>query len=74
MEAMREKDAFSKHALVTGSKFDLGDGKSVAKMERTIHVRIWKIAKPFGIFLGDLCGGKASEVRNGWSINLEKMF
>jgi hypothetical protein len=74
MEAMGEKNALAKHALVTCGKFDLGDGESVAKMESAIHIRIWKVAKPFRIFLCDLCGREAIEVRNGWSVDLEEMF
>jgi len=74
VKAMGEKNALSEHALVTCSELDLGDGETVAKVERSIHVRKWKIAKPFGILLGDLCGRKGSKIRWGRSVDFEKMF
>jgi hypothetical protein len=58
MEAMGEEDALAKHTLISCGKLDLRDCKSMTKVERTIHVRIWEVAKPFRIFLCDFCGRK----------------
>jgi hypothetical protein len=36
----------------------------VSKVERAIHVRIWKVAEPFWMILGDFCFGKTNKFRS----------
>ena len=62
MEAMREQDALSKHALVSSSKLDFRDGESMAEMQRTVHVGVGKVSEPLWVFLLDLFWGETTEL------------
>jgi len=74
VESMRKQNPFAQHSLVTRRELDFRDGKSMAQMQTTVHIRIGKVSKPFGVFLLDLFRGKASDVGCWWSIDLKELF
>lgn len=54
METHWEQRSLSQHSLITSRKLNLGDRECVAKMERSVHVRVWKRSKPFRLLLVEL--------------------
>ena len=49
MKTVGEEHAFTQQALISGIEFNLGDRKSVSKMQATVHVREREVSKPFGV-------------------------
>lgn len=43
----------------------------MSEVQRAIHVRVWKVAEPFGVFFFDLGRGKAFGLFESGSIDLE---
>lgn len=56
MKPMREQDSLAQHPLIPCRELDFGDGESVTEMERTIHVGVREVPKPFGKLLLDFSG------------------
>ena len=50
MESVREQHSLAQHSLVSGSKFDFGDRKSMAQVQTSVHVRERKVSEPFRVF------------------------
>ena len=74
MHSMRKQYTLAQQSLISGSKFDFGDGKSVPQMQRTIHIWVRKVAKPLGVLLPDLGRGQTVQLVGRWSIDLEETF
>ena len=58
VEAMGEEGAFTKEPLITSRELDLGDGESMTKVQRSIHVGKWEASKPLWVPYVDLGGGQ----------------
>jgi hypothetical protein len=54
MERHGKESTLAEHAFKAGVELDLGDGKRMAQMERTVHIRIRKCAHPLGLLLSNL--------------------
>ena len=54
MESKREQSPLSKHALVSSSELDLGDGESVTEVETSIGVRVRNHAEELRVLLSEL--------------------
>src|SRR5687767_419733 len=71
MEAMGEQNPLAQHPLVTSSKFNLGNRKGMSEMQASVHVWVWKVSEPLGVFLLDLFLGEASEFLGRGCIDLK---
>lgn len=58
VETMGEEGAFTQEPLITSCELDLGDGKSMTKMQCPIHVGKWEASEPLWVPFVDLGGGK----------------
>ena len=74
MKSVGEQHPLSQQSLITCTKLDLGDGERVSEMKRAIHVGVWEVSEPFGIFLLDLCGGQSSQLSWGGGIDVESLL
>jgi len=74
MESVGEQHPLAQQSLVTRTKLDLGDRKRVSQMKRAIHVGVWEVPEPLGVFPLDLCGGQSSQAMWGGGVNVEDLF
>jgi hypothetical protein len=58
VETMGKEGAFTKEPLITSRELDLGDGESMTKMQRSIHVGKWEASEPLWVPFVDLGGGQ----------------
>ena len=74
MESVGEQRPLAQQPLVTRTKLDLGDRKRVSQMKRAIHVGVWEVPEPLGVFLLDLCRGQSSQLIWGGGVDMEDFF
>ena len=74
MESVGEQRPLAQQPLITGTKLDLGDRKCVPQVKRTVHVWVWEVPEPFGIFFLDLCGRQSSQQVRGGCVDVEDLL
>jgi len=74
MESMGEQRPLAQQPLVTRTELDLGDRKRVSQVEGAVHVGVWEVSKPLGVFLLDLCGRQASQLIWGGCVDVEDIL
>ena len=74
MKSVGEQHPLAQQPLITGTKLDLGDSKRVAEVKRAVHVRVWEVPEPLGIFLLDLCGGQSGQLIWRGSVDVESLL
>jgi hypothetical protein len=74
MKPMRKQSPLAQHPLISGTKFDLGDGESMTEMQKTIHVGIWICTEPFRMLFLDFHERKPCHIGFDGGINLEETF
>jgi len=74
MKSMGEQCPFAQQPLVTRAKFDFGDRKCVTQVKRAVHVGVWEVPKPLGVFLLDLCGRQSSQQIWGGGVDVEDLI
>ena len=43
-------------------------------MKRTVHVGVWEVPEPLGVFLLDFCGGQSCQLIWGGGIDVEDLL
>ena len=71
---MGEQNALAQHPLEASREFDFRDSERMAQVQRTVHVRVGEVAKPFGIPLLYLRRCQTFAFFNRRSIDLEDVF
>ena len=71
---MGEQRPLAQQPLVTRTKLDFGDRKRVTQMKRAVHVGVWKVPEPLGIFLFDLGGRQSSQLIWGGGVDVEGLL
>ena len=74
MESVGEQHPLAQQSLITRPKLNLGDRERVSQMKRAIHVGVWEVPEPLGIFLLDLCGRQSSQMIWGGGVDVEGLF
>jgi len=74
MKSMGEQRPLAQQPLITRTELDLGDRKRVSQVEGAIHVGVWEVSKPLGVFLLDLCGREPGQLIWGGCVDVEDML
>jgi len=74
MESMGEQRPLAQQPLITRTELDLGDGKRVSQVKGAVHVRVWEVSKPLGVFLLDLCGRQPGQLIRGGGVDVEDIL
>jgi hypothetical protein len=74
MESVGEQRPLAQQPLITCAELDLGDRKCVPQVKRTVHVWIWEVPEPFGMFFLDLCGRQSSKLVWGGCVDVEDLL
>jgi hypothetical protein len=74
MESVGEQRPLAQQSLIARAKLDFGNRKRVSQMKRAIHVRVWEVPEPLGVFLLGLCGGKSGQLIWGGGVDVEDLF
>ena len=46
----------------------------MSQVERAVHVGIWEVSEPLGVFLLDLCGRESGQLIWGGSVDVEDLL
>jgi len=71
---MGEQRSLAQQPLIARTELDLGDRKRVTQVEGAVHVGIWEVSKPLGVFLLDLCGRQPSQLIWGGGVDVEDIL
>ena len=74
VETVREQHPLSQHAVVPSTEFNLWDRESMSQMQGTIHIWVWEVSKPLGVFFTNLSGRQAGQLLGRRCIDLEDLL
>jgi hypothetical protein len=74
MESVGEQCLLAQQPLITRTKLDFGDRERVSQVKGAVHVGVWKVPEPLGVFLLDLCGRQSSQLIRGGGVDVEDVL